>query len=54
MPKFVIDAVRTHFYTVEIEAVDEDAAKEEIDLWVADDFEPYEKNAQWDIDINEA
>jgi hypothetical protein len=53
MPKFIVEAERIHYYTVEIEAEDWHAAKAEIDEWVADDFEDYETNAQWTIDIEE-
>ena len=53
MARFIVNATRTHFYTVEIEAEDWHAAKEEIDEWTSDDFENYATNAQWDIDINE-
>ena len=53
MPKFIIEATRTHWYTVEVEAEDEDAAYHELDDWISDDFEPYETNAQWDFDITE-
>ena len=53
MPKFIIEATRTHWYTVEVEAEDEDAAYHELDDWISDDFEPYETNAQWDFEITE-
>lgn len=53
MPKFRIEAQRSHWYVVEIEATDEDAALAELDDWIADDFEPYETKAQWDIEVIE-
>ena len=53
MPKFIIEATRTHWYTVEVEAEDEDEAYTSLDDWIADDFEPYETNAQWDFEITE-
>lgn len=53
MAKFRIEATRIHWYEVEIEAVDEAAALNEINDWIADDFEEYETNAQWDFDVME-
>ena len=53
MPKFIIEATRTHWYTIEVEAVDEDDAYHKLDDWISDDFEPFETNAQWDFDITE-
>lgn len=51
MPKFIIEAERTHWYEVEIEAEDEYAAIEEIREWISDDFEDYEVNAQWAFEV---
>lgn len=53
MPKFDIHATRTHFYTVQVEAEDWHSAKAYLDDWIADDFEDYETNAQWDFDVEE-
>ena len=53
MPKYLIEAKRTHWYEVTIEADTENAAIEEVRSWMADDFEEYETNAQWDFDSEE-
>jgi hypothetical protein len=51
MPKYKVDAKRTHWYTVEVEAETEQEALEEVRDWLADDFEDFETNAQWDFDV---
>ena len=51
MTKFIIDAKRVHWYTVELEAVDEDTALEEVRDWIAEDFEEYETRAEWNFDV---
>jgi hypothetical protein len=53
MAKYSIEATRTHFYTVEVEANDEMDAISKLDDWLAEDFEDYETNAQWDFDATE-
>ena len=53
MSKYVIDAIRTHYYTVEVEAEDELDALSQLDDWEADDFEPYQTNAMWEFDTYE-
>jgi len=49
MPKYIIEATRTHWYSVEVDAVDELSAYAELDDWISDDFEPFETNAQWEF-----
>lgn len=53
MTKYVIEATRTHYYTVEVEAENELDAMSRLDDWIADDFEPYQTSANWEFDINE-
>ena len=50
MTKYTIDAVRTHWYTVEVDAADEVAALDEVRDWMADDFEDYETRAEWNFE----
>jgi len=49
MTKYIIQAVRTHWYEVEVDAVDELSAYAELDDWISDDFEPFETDAQWEF-----
>lgn len=49
MPKYTIEAVRTHWYEVEVEAPDELSAYAELDDWISDDFEPFETGATWEF-----
>jgi hypothetical protein len=53
MAKYIVDAIRTHYYTVELEAEDELDALSQLDDWETDDFEPYQTNAMWEFDTNE-
>jgi hypothetical protein len=53
MPKYKIEAKRTIWYEVEVEAEDEIGAYAELDDWIADDFEDFETAGQWDFDIVE-
>ena len=53
MPKFTIDATRTHWYTIEVEAEDEEDAYDKLNDWISDDFEPYETNAEWKFGVFE-
>jgi hypothetical protein len=53
MPKIEIQATSTKFYTVIIEAQDEEEAIELVRDWHSDDFEPYETNAKWDWEATE-
>lgn len=54
MSKYIINAQRTHWYTVEVEASSKQEALEEVRDWIADDFQDFETNAQWDFDIEES
>lgn len=53
MPKYIIEATRTHWYSVEVDAVDELSAYAELDDWISDDFEDFETNAQWEFEVVE-
>jgi hypothetical protein len=53
MTKFKIEAKRTIWYEVEVEAEDEVGAYAELDDWMADDFEDYETNGSWEFEIIE-
>jgi hypothetical protein len=53
MTKYTINAQRTHWYTVEVEANSEQEALEEIRDWISYDFEDFETKAQWDFEIEE-
>jgi hypothetical protein len=53
MPKFHVEAMRTIFYSLKIEAEDIDDAQAQIDEWDSDDFELYAHTGSWEIEINE-
>jgi hypothetical protein len=52
MAKYKVTATRTHWYEVEVEADSEMDAIKSLDDWIADDFEDYETNAQWDFEAD--
>jgi uncharacterized protein YdhG (YjbR/CyaY superfamily) len=54
MTKYTINAQRTHWYTVEVEADSEREALDEVRDWIAEDFEESETRAQWDFDVEES
>jgi hypothetical protein len=47
MPKYIVNAVLTKTYEIEVEAADAASAIATLDDWIADDFEDYETSAQW-------
>jgi hypothetical protein len=51
MTKYTIEAKRTIWYEVEIEAEDESSAYEQLDEWIADDFEDFETAGCWEFEI---
>jgi len=53
MAKFIVEAIRTQWFEVEIEAEDEVSAYAELDEWMADDFEDFETNTQWEFGVIE-
>jgi hypothetical protein len=53
MAKFKIEATRTIWYEVEVEAEDEVSAYAELDDWISDDFEDFETTGQWEFNIIE-
>ena len=53
MNKYIIEATRTIWYEVEVEADDEVSAYAELDDWISDDFENFETAGQWEFNIIE-
>jgi hypothetical protein len=49
MAKFIVEAVKTEWFEVEIEAEDEVDAYAQLDDWISDDFEDFSVNAQWEF-----
>lgn len=49
MAKFIVEAVKTEWFEVEIEAGDEVDAYTQLDDWISDDFEDFSVNAQWEF-----
>lgn len=47
MPKHRVFATLTKKYEIDVEAGDMVAALAQLDDWIADDFEPFEVDAQW-------
>ena len=52
MAVWTVKAVRQHQYEVEVEAEDMEAALRSLDDWIADDFEPFEVSAHWELEVN--
>ena len=53
MTKYLITAVRTSVFEVEVEADSEYEAHESLNEWIADDFDPYAQSHKWDFEIEE-
>lgn len=51
MAKYIIEAISTQWFEVEVEAEDELDAYAELDDWNADDFEPFNTNATWEFNV---
>jgi hypothetical protein len=47
MPKHRVFATLTKKYEIDVESVDLVDALTQLDGWIADDFEPFEIDAQW-------
>lgn len=50
MAKFTVYATMTKTYEVEVEAEDSASAIEQLDDWIADDFEDYETSGEWKLE----
>ena len=50
--KFIVTAKLTNTYKIEVMATDAAAAIDSLDEWIAEDFENYLVNAQWDMETN--
>ena len=50
LQKFIVTAKLLNTYEVEVMATDEAAALASLDEWVAEDFEDYLENQQWDME----
>jgi hypothetical protein len=50
MAKIKVYAKLMKTYEIEVEAEDSASAIASLDDWIADDFEAYETNAQWDLE----
>lgn len=52
MLKYTVTATLTRHYEVEVTAEDPASAIEKLDDWISDDFEPFEVNAQWELEAH--
>lgn len=50
MPKYTVTAKLLNTYEIEVEAADEYAALKSLDEWVAEDFNDFIVNQQWDLE----
>lgn len=48
--KFIVTAKLLNTYEIEVMATDAAAAIDSLDEWVAEDFEDYLQNQQWDME----
>lgn len=53
MPKYIIEATRTIFYNVPVEANNEDEALTQVYDWISDDFEEFESGGNWSFETRE-
>lgn len=51
MPKYTIVATLTKSYQIEVDALDPSDAISQLDDWIADDFEDYETDARWTLEV---
>lgn len=49
---YSVIATRTHTYEIKIRANSQEEALSGFDDFIADDFEPFETNAEWNFEIN--
>jgi hypothetical protein len=52
LTKHRVFATLTKKYEIDVEAVDIISAMNQLDEWIADDFEPFEVDAQWILEAN--
>jgi hypothetical protein len=50
MAKYTITATLTKSYEIEVFATDPQNAIDQLNEWIADDFEDYETGAQWTME----
>jgi len=50
MASYVVTAVRTTTYEVEVNADSPASAIEKLDDWISDDFEPFEVAGHWTLE----
>jgi len=50
MDSYVVTAVRTTTYEVEVNADSPASAIEKLDDWISDDFEPFEVAGHWTLE----
>lgn len=50
MHKHRVFATLTKKYEIDVEAVDPASAIAQLDEWIADDFEPHEVDAKWELE----
>lgn len=50
MAKYTITAKLLNTYEIEVEATDSASALAMLDEWVAEDFEDFKTNQQWDME----
>jgi hypothetical protein len=50
MPKYEVEATRTHAYKVSVDADNEADALDLVRDWLAEDWETFEVHAQWDFE----
>ena len=51
MAKYIVTATLTKTYEVEVDALDPMDAIKQLDDWIADDFEDYETDASWILEV---
>lgn len=52
MLKYTVTATLTRNYEVEVHANDPAQAIEKLDDWMAEDFEPFEVTAKWELEAH--
>lgn len=53
MPKFVVMATLEKEFAIHLEADNEQEALQQLDDWIADDFDDFVINSKWDFDVLE-
>lgn len=52
MTKYIVTAVRTTTYEVEVDAESPGAAISQLDDWISDDFEDFEVAGHWTLEAH--